>query len=74
MAHNDLNRHSRGDRTLTDVDGWYTIDLAADTTGRAEDANFLPIPEKDAYIILRMYGPSPSVQRGEYAMPVPEVQ
>ncbi|MGY0614972.1 DUF1214 domain-containing protein [Vibrio sp. FJH11] len=41
MEHNAMNRHSRGDRTLTpDSDGYYT----ADTNGNEADDNFLPIP------------------------------
>lgn len=49
MAHNTMNRHSRGDRTLTpDRDGLYTIELSADTATNADNPNFLPIPEKDA--------------------------
>ncbi|WDY55877.1 DUF1254 domain-containing protein [Pseudomonas sp. PSKL.D1] len=72
MAHNDLNRHSRGDRTLKpDADGNYTIELAA--KGDASNPNFLPIPEKDAYIVLRMYGPSEAVRGGGYKFPPIEV-
>jgi hypothetical protein len=72
MAHNELNRHSRGDRTLKpDADGMYTIELAA--KGDASNPHFLPIPEKDAYIILRMYGPSKDVQKGSYKFPPIEV-
>jgi hypothetical protein len=70
MAHNALNRHSRGDRTLTpDGDGFYTIELGADTDANADNPNFLPIPEKDCYLILRLYGPSQEIQDGGYAMP-----
>ncbi|WP_236170582.1 DUF1254 domain-containing protein [Pseudomonas pseudonitroreducens] len=72
MAHNELNRHSRGDRTLKpDADGNYTIELSA--KGDANDPNFLPIPEKDAYIIMRLYGPSKAVQQGSYKFPAIEV-
>lgn len=72
MAHNAINRHSRGDRTLKpDADGMYTIELAA--KGDASNANYLPIPEKDAYVILRLYGPSKAVQEGSYKFPVIEV-
>ncbi|WP_207905656.1 DUF1254 domain-containing protein [Nocardia alba] len=70
MAHNAINRHSRGDRTLTpDADGYYTLLLSADVDAHADDPNFLPIPDKDAYLILRMYGPSQAVQDGQYTMP-----
>ena len=74
MAHNDLNRHSRGDRTLTpDADGYYTIELGADDTANRENPNYLPIPEKDSYLILRLYGPSDAIQDGAYTMPTIEV-
>lgn len=72
MAHNAINRHSRGDRTLKPSnDGTYTITLSA--TGDEKDPNWLPIPEKDAYIIMRMYGPSKAVQDGAYKFPTIEV-
>lgn len=72
MAHNAINRHSRGDRTLKpDADGLYTIELSA--KGDANNPNYLPIPEKDAYLILRMYGPSKDVQAGSYKFPTLEV-
>ncbi|MGJ7513739.1 DUF1254 domain-containing protein [Pseudomonas baetica] len=72
MAHNELNRHSRGDRTLKpDADGNYTIELSA--KGDANNPNYLPIPEKDVYIVLRMYGPSKEVQAGGYKFPAVEV-
>jgi len=70
MAHNVLNRHSRGDRTLTpDADGDYTIELGADDYANRDNPNYLPIPEKDSYLVLRLYGPSQSVQDGDYTMP-----
>ncbi|WP_431278260.1 DUF1254 domain-containing protein [Leifsonia poae] len=74
MAHNALNRHSRGDRTLTpDTDGYYTIELGSDTDINGDNPNFLPIPEKDSYLILRLYGPSQAIQDGNYTMPTFEV-
>ncbi|CAM3143503.1 DUF1254 domain-containing protein [Prescottella defluvii] len=74
MAHNAINRHSRGDRTMTpDTDGYYTIVLSADADARADDPSFLPIPEKDSYLILRMYGPSKAVREIGYTMPAFEV-
>ncbi|MGL5666460.1 MAG: DUF1214 domain-containing protein, partial [Shewanella sp.] len=72
MAHNEVNRHSRGDRTLKpDADGMYTIELSA--KGKESDASWLPIPEKDAYIIMRLYGPSKAVQEGSYSFPALKV-
>ncbi len=37
--------------------------------GDANDPNWLPIPEKDAYIILRMYGPDLAIREGKYPFP-----
>lgn len=72
MAHNTINRHSRGDRTLKPgPDGMYTIELSA--KGDASNPNWLPIPEKDAYIIMRLYGPNKAIREGKYPMPVLEV-
>ncbi|TDN60542.1 DUF1254 domain-containing protein [Scandinavium goeteborgense] len=72
MAPNAINRHSRGDRTLKpDADGMYTIEMSA--KGDANNPNWLPIPEKDTYIIMRMYGPSKDVQDGKYTFPTVEV-
>lgn len=70
MAHNEINRHSRGDRTLQpDADGYYTIVLSADTEAHRNDPNFLPIPTKNAYLILRLYGPNEAMQEGQYELP-----
>ena len=70
MAHNALNRHSRGDRTLTpNADGYYTVELGAGADATADNPNFLPIPTKDTYLILRLYGPSLAVQDGQYTVP-----
>ncbi|HEX4502450.1 MAG TPA: DUF1254 domain-containing protein [Scandinavium sp.] len=72
MAHNDINRHSRGGRTLKPgPDGMYTIDLSA--KGDANNPNWLPIPEKDTYIIMRLYGPNKEIREGKYPMPTLEV-
>lgn len=74
MEHNSLNRHSRGDRTMPrNDDGTYTLLLGSDVEGQGDDPNFLPIPEKDTYLILRLYGPSEEIQNGEYAAPEFEV-
>lgn len=70
MAHNGINRHSRGDRTMVaNDDGTFTLELGADTAAAQSDPNFLPIPEKDTYLILRLYGPSEAVQNGAYELP-----
>lgn len=74
MAHNEMNRHSRGDRTLKPgADGMYTIELSSDEKANANNPNYLPIPNKDCYIILRMYEPDKAIQDGKYPMPVVQV-
>ncbi|MEH0387421.1 DUF1254 domain-containing protein [Vibrio mimicus] len=70
MEKNAMNRHSRGDRTLKpDADGYYTIYMSSDTKGRENDSNFLPIPNKPFYNVLRLYGPDADIQSGKYQMP-----
>ncbi|MEU0538300.1 DUF1254 domain-containing protein [Nocardia sp. NPDC005978] len=74
MAHNAINRHSRGDRTLTpDADGYYALELGSDAAAHADDPDYLPIPEKDCYVILRMYGPNQDIRDGKFPLPVFEV-
>ncbi|MBY8856739.1 DUF1254 domain-containing protein [Nocardia sp. CA2R105] len=74
MAQNALNRHSRGDRTLVpDRDGYYTLELGSNAETHADDPNYLPIPTKDSYLILRMYGPNQDIRDGKYPMPTFEV-
>ena len=70
MAKNALNRHSRGDRTLTkDSEGYYTIILSSDVKKYEKKEDLLPIPQKDFYLIMRLYGPSVEIQSGKYQMP-----
>ncbi len=68
MAHNNINRHSRGDRTMTpDKDGYYTIKMSS--KGSAADSNYLPVPNKPFYLIMRYYGADEDIQSGKYQMP-----
>ncbi|MDG2670297.1 DUF1214 domain-containing protein, partial [Vibrio parahaemolyticus] len=61
---------SRGDRTMkADKDGYYTIYMSANEKGHADDPNFLPVPEKPFYAIMRFYGADDAIQSGEYQMP-----
>ncbi|WP_422127814.1 DUF1254 domain-containing protein [Vibrio hannami] len=67
MEHNDLNRHSRGDRTLKpNADGTYTIYMSSDTEGQEDNPNFLPIPNDGWYSILRMYTPGKAVRADQW--------
>jgi hypothetical protein len=67
MEKNDLNRHSRGDRTLTpNADGSYTIYMGSDVKGHEDDPNFLPIPDHQWYSVLRMYTPGEEVRTDKW--------
>ncbi|MEZ8823700.1 DUF1254 domain-containing protein [Vibrio amylolyticus] len=67
MEKNDLNRHSRGDRTLTpNEDGSYTITMSSDTEGNKNNPNFLPIPNHQWYSVLRMYTPGEEVRTDQW--------
>lgn len=67
MEKNDMNRHSRGDRTLTpNEDGTYTIYMSSNTLGQEDNANFLPIPNHEWYSILRMYTPGETVRTDKW--------
>jgi hypothetical protein len=71
MIANDLNRHSRGDRHVKlNPDGTVTLRLSHDTKGKAEDTNFLPVPNENFYLLLRMYGGDEDVQAGKFPVPV----
>lgn len=73
MIANDLNRHSRGDRHVKpNPDGTVTLRLSHETTGKAEDTNFMPVPNEDFYLVFRMYGGDEDIQAGKF--PVPMVQ
>ncbi|MDR9826508.1 DUF1214 domain-containing protein [Vibrio sp. FNV 38] len=67
MEHNAMNRHSRGDRTLTpNADGTYTIYMSSETQGYEDNVNFLPIPDHNWYGVLRMYSPGERVRSDEW--------
>jgi hypothetical protein len=54
------------------ADGTVTLRLIHDTKGKAEDTNFLPVPNEDFYLLLRMYGGDEDVQAGKFPVPVVE--
>ena len=71
MIANDLNRHSRGDRHVKpNPDGTVTLRLSHDIKGKEEDTNFLPVPNENFYLLLRMYGGDDDVQVGKFPVPV----
>lgn len=67
MEFNEMNRHSRGDRSLkANGDGTYTIIMSSDTKGQENNPNFLPIPDHGWYAVLRMYTPGESVRNDQW--------
>jgi hypothetical protein len=71
MIANDLNRHSRGDRHVKlNADGTVTLRQSSDTKGKAEDTNFLPVPNENFYMLFRMYGGDEQIQAGKFPVPV----
>ena len=44
--------------------------LSSDTKGKAEDTNFLPVPNEYFYLLLRMYGGDEQIQAGKFPVPV----
>lgn len=67
MEKNNMNRHSRGDRTLSpNADGTYTIFMSSNTEGQEDNANFLPIPDHNWYGVMRMYTPGETVMNDEW--------
>jgi hypothetical protein len=71
MIANDLNRHSRGDRHVKpNPDGTVTLRLSHDIKGKEKDTNFLPVPNENFYLLLRMYGGNEDVQAGKFPVPV----
>ena len=72
LVANEIDRWSIGDRTpglAMDDDGGLTLTLTAKNPG--EGKNWLPAPEGDFYMVLRMYGPDKSIITGEWQVPMP---
>jgi hypothetical protein len=68
---NDLNRHSRDDcHVKPNADCTVTLRLSSNTKDKAEDTNFLPVPNENFYLLLRMYGGDEQIQAGNFPVPV----
>ena len=76
---NPIHRYALGsdDKTLKpNVDGSLTIYLQKDSPGRAKEANWLPAPTGQYYLILRAYAPGEEllrVQTEPDAFPLPPI-
>lgn len=72
MVENPINRYSIGDRTKgvkTAEDGSLTIYMQATNPGPDKESNWLPTPEGDFFIQLRLYEPEEQVLNGSYKIP-----
>ncbi len=73
MFTNELGRQNIGGRTkglVTDDDGSLTIYIQnEEPSDTNERANWLPAPEGEIYVVLRLYAPKPEVARGEWTPP-----
>jgi hypothetical protein len=52
------------------ADGTVTLRLSHDTKGKAQNTNFLPVPNENFYLLLRMYGGDEGVQAAQFPVPV----
>ncbi|MFI6446322.1 DUF1254 domain-containing protein [Kitasatospora sp. NPDC050543] len=73
LVDNPLDRYSIGDRTpglVRDPDGGLTLHIQCKRPANAEHcANWLPAPDGPFTVIIRVYGPDPSVLDGRWTLP-----
>ena len=69
---NTLNRYtlSQRDKLQANPDGSVTLFLQKDSPGKDKEANWLPAPEGDFVLMLRLYWPTESVLDGKWSPPV----
>ncbi|UNK48553.1 DUF1214 domain-containing protein [Lysobacter sp. S4-A87] len=72
LVANEINRYKVGTDTQglkKAADGSFTIPIQHDKPAGDDAANWLPAPEGDFYVILRMYQPSDAVLSDQWKMP-----
>ncbi len=69
---NNLNRYnlSQRDKLQTNPDGSVTLFLQKESPGKDKEANWLPAPDGDFVLMLRLYWPAESVLDGKLSPPV----
>jgi hypothetical protein len=69
---NSLNRYnlSQRDKLQANSDGSVTLFLQKDSPGKDKEANWLPAPDGDFVLMLRLYWPTESVLDGKWSPPV----
>lgn len=68
---NPLNRYtlSQRDKFATNADGSVDLRIQHGSPGKAKEANWLPAPEGQFVLFLRLYWPKESFLKGEWAPP-----
>ncbi len=72
LVDNSINRYSIGDRTpglRYNQDGSLDIHILCESPGPGKESNWLPTPEGDFRLILRMYQPRSEALSGAYVFP-----
>ncbi|HEV7317185.1 MAG TPA: DUF1254 domain-containing protein [Ensifer sp.] len=72
MVENAIKRYSIGDRTKglkTAPDGSLTLYIQAKSPGPDKEANWLPAPNGDFFLQMRLYEPAEQVLSGSYRLP-----
>ncbi len=73
LVANPIDRYSIGSRSKqlkTNKDGSIDIYISKNSPGKALESNWLPAPDGEPFIILRVYGPGPDVISGKYQVPM----
>ncbi len=72
MVENPIKRYSIGDRTKgvrTDADGGLTLYIQARSPGLDKESNWLPAPDGDFFLQMRLYEPAEQALSGAYQLP-----
>ncbi|NSX13403.1 DUF1254 domain-containing protein [Cupriavidus taiwanensis] len=72
MVENPIKRYSIGDRTKglkTDSDGSLTLYIQAKSPGPDKESNWLPSPNGDFFLQMRLYEPAEQILNGTYRLP-----
>jgi hypothetical protein len=72
LVENPIQRYKVGTDTAglkTGADGSITIAVQSEAPDQAANANWLPAPKGDFYVILRLYQPSDEILNGSYQLP-----
>lgn len=72
LVDNPLGRAAIGnmaEKVQPNADGSLTVYIQRDAPEKAKEANWLPAPEGDFFLVMRMYQPEQRMVRGEYIVP-----